>query len=58
MLVRGEDRYGHFDLIEPSGGERDTAALALHQEVSDRYRENYRLQVGRHEKRFAGVGAG
>ena len=53
MLVRGEDRYGHFDLIEPSVGERDATALALHQEVSDRYRENYRIQVERHEARFA-----
>jgi hypothetical protein len=24
--------------------------------VSDRYRENYRIQVGRHEARFAGAG--
>lgn len=53
MLVRGEDRYGHFDLIEPSGGERDAEALARHQLVSDRYRENYRVQVGKHEGRFA-----
>jgi hypothetical protein len=53
MLVRGEDRYGHFDLIDPPGGERDAAALAAHQEVSDRYRENYRQQVERHEQRFA-----
>jgi non-heme Fe2+,alpha-ketoglutarate-dependent halogenase len=53
MLVRGEDRYGHFELIEPPGGERDAAALAAHQDVSDRYRENYRIQVGRHEQRFA-----
>jgi hypothetical protein len=52
MLVRGEDRYGHFDLIEPAGGERDATALAQHQEVSDRYRENYRIQVERHQQRF------
>jgi non-heme Fe2+,alpha-ketoglutarate-dependent halogenase len=55
MLVRGEDRYGHFDLIEPTGQERDAAALAAHLDVSDRYRENYRIQVGRHEQRFARV---
>jgi hypothetical protein len=58
MLVRGEDRYGNFDLIEPPGGERDAAALAAHQEVSDRYRENYRFQVERHEQRFAVGGVG
>lgn len=53
MLVRGEDRYGHFDLIEPPKAERDAAALAVHQRVSDRYRENYRYQVTRHEQAFA-----
>jgi len=53
MLVRGEDRYGHFDLIEPPQAERDAAALAVHQRVSDRYRENYRYQVTRHEQAFA-----
>jgi hypothetical protein len=55
MLVRGEDHYGHFDLIEPPTAERDTAALAVHQHVSDRYRENYREQVRRHERMFAGT---
>ncbi|MSP00908.1 MAG: hypothetical protein EXR07_07650 [Acetobacteraceae bacterium] len=55
MLVRGEDKYGHFDLIEPPSGERDAAALAVHQQVSDQYRENYRHQVIRHDERFAAV---
>jgi non-heme Fe2+,alpha-ketoglutarate-dependent halogenase len=53
MLVRGEDRYGHFDLIGPPSAERDPAALAVHQEVSDRYRANYNVQVKRHEQRDA-----
>lgn len=53
MLVRGEDKYGNFDLIDPPAAERDAAALATHQAVSDRYRENYRIQVVRHEERFA-----
>ncbi len=57
ILVRGEDRYGHFDLIEPSGGERDAEALRRHQIVSDRYRENYKIQVTKHEQRFAGTAA-
>ena len=56
MLVRGEDRYGHFDLIDPPAAERDPAALVVHQQVSDRYRENYREQVGRHEQMFATAG--
>ena len=52
MLVRGEDTYGHFDLIDPPAGERDAAALAVHQEVSDRYRANYNIQVKRHAEQF------
>ncbi len=55
MLVRGEDKYGNFDLIDPPTAERDAAALATHQAVSDRYRENYQIQVVRHEERFAAV---
>ena len=57
MLVRGEDTYGHFDLIDPPTAERDPAALAAHQRVSDRYRENYREQVRRHEQRYATASA-
>ncbi len=53
MLVRGEDTHGHFDLVEPPSAERDAAALAVHQRVSDRYRENYQIQVARHEQRYA-----
>src|SRR3954452_8191044 len=57
MLVRGEDTYGHFDLIEPPTAERAAAALALHERVSEHYRENYTIQVKRHEQRYAGAGA-
>ena len=53
MLVRGEDRYGNFDLIEPPAAERDAAALEVHRQVSERYRENYRYQVTQHERMFA-----
>jgi len=53
MLVRGEDTHGHFDLIDPPVAERDAAALAAHQSVSERYRENYKFQVARHEARFS-----
>ena len=45
----------HFDLIDPPAAERGAAALATHQAVSDRYRENYKIQVVRHEERFAAV---
>ena len=53
MLVRGEDKYGHFELIEPAATERDAASLAVHQRVSDQYRKNYDEQVLRHERNFA-----
>jgi hypothetical protein len=55
MLVRGEDRYGHFELIDPPSAECDVAALATHQEVSDRYRANYKVQVERHAAVSAAV---
>jgi hypothetical protein len=55
MLVRGEDRYGHFELVAPPRAERDADALAVHARVSERYRENYREQVTRHAARFEGV---
>jgi non-heme Fe2+,alpha-ketoglutarate-dependent halogenase len=53
MLVRGEDTYGHFDPVEPPAAERDAAALAVHQAVSESYRANYREQVERHARQFA-----
>jgi non-heme Fe2+,alpha-ketoglutarate-dependent halogenase len=52
MLVRGRDSYGHFDLIDPPAAERDAAALAVHQDLSDRYRANYDVQVRRHAEQF------
>jgi hypothetical protein len=53
MLVRGVDTYGHFELIDPPAAERDAAALATHQAVSDAYRANYNEQVKRHAAHFA-----
>ena len=53
MLVRGQDTHGNFDLYDPPAAECDAAALKTHQEVSDRYRENYRHQVTLHEQFFA-----
>jgi hypothetical protein len=50
MLVRGQDRFGHFDLFEPPTKEFDAAR---HGVVYDRYAENYRGQVARHEELFA-----
>jgi hypothetical protein len=57
MLVRGHDRHGNFELIDPPTAERDAAALAVHQQVSERYRDNYKIQVVRHDGRFADASA-
>jgi non-heme Fe2+,alpha-ketoglutarate-dependent halogenase len=50
MLARGTDKWGHFDLFEPPTAEFDTATHGL---VYERYAENYREQVKRHERLFA-----
>jgi non-haem Fe2+, alpha-ketoglutarate-dependent halogenase len=46
MLARGCDGFGHFDLFDPPVTEFDTAR---HSVVYERYAENYREQVKRHE---------
>ncbi len=48
MLVRGEDRYGHFDLIQPVTTELTAAAVAAHADAIGRYRANYLEQEARH----------
>ena len=53
MLVRGQDRYGHFDLIDPPKAELDEAGIATHQAVNQAYNDNYNLQVQRHEALYA-----
>lgn len=53
MLVRGEDRWGNFDLVEPPKGECSPAALALHDEIVARYGANYTEQIDRHREIFA-----
>ena len=50
MLARGTDRWGHFDLYDPPTIEFDTER---HDLVYNRYAENYREQVKRHEHAFA-----
>ena len=53
MLVRGQDRGGHFDLLPAPRAEFDPAALALHEQVYQRYRQNYAEQIEMHERQFA-----
>ena len=50
MLARGRDTHGHFELFEPPATEFDSARHGL---VYERYAENYREQVKRHEEQIA-----
>jgi len=50
MLARGRDAHGHFELFEPPATEFDSARHGL---VYERYAENYREQVKRHEEQIA-----
>jgi hypothetical protein len=54
-LVRGRDPDGHFELIPPPEGELHPAALARHELVYGRYRDNYEEQVMAHERQFAAL---
>ena len=56
MLVRGEDRYGHFDLVAPPAGENSPASLAFHEEIVGRYGRNYSEQIDLHAARFKEAG--
>ena len=49
LLVRGEDRYGNFDLIDPPRAELDEAGIATHAAVNQAYNDNYNIQVQRHD---------
>jgi phytanoyl-CoA dioxygenase PhyH len=52
-LVRGHDAGGNFDLIPPPEGELHPAAVARHELVYARYRDNYAEQITAHERAFA-----
>jgi len=53
MPVRGQDTGDHFDLLPAPQAEFDPAALALHEQVYQRYRRNYAEQIEAHDRRFA-----
>lgn len=52
-LVRGRDTGGNFDLIPPPEGELHPAAIARHELVYRRYRDNYAEQIAAHERDYA-----
>ena len=53
MLVRGEDKYGHFDLVEGATEDFAPEATVLHQKIFDRYVEAHKEQRARHEAPLA-----
>ncbi len=53
MLVRGRDKCGHFDPVEPPADELDPAGLALHEDIVTRYGINYDEQIAQLEREFA-----
>lgn len=48
MLVRGSDRHGHFELLDPPAGELDDHAVAAHEHAVSLYRAVYVEQEARH----------
>jgi non-heme Fe2+,alpha-ketoglutarate-dependent halogenase len=50
MLVRGEDRYGHFETVEPPLGELDSEAVATHARAMALYRDAYIEEEARHAR--------
>lgn len=53
LLVRGEDRYGHFDLLPSAPAECDPAAIERHQKAYTVYRQNYEDQASAHAQQFS-----
>lgn len=53
LLVRGQDKYHHFDHLVPPAGELTAESIANHAETYRRFRENYYEQERRHDAAFA-----
>ncbi len=48
MLVRGVDRYNHFERVEPPRAELDAQSVATHERATTLYRNSYLEQEARH----------
>lgn len=48
MLMRGEDNWGHFDLVNPPSSELGADAIAAHENAVAQYRETYLEQEALH----------
>lgn len=56
MLVRGEDRYGHFELLPGAAEPFDSAGVEVHERAYKRFRENYREQEEAHRAAYGTAG--
>ncbi|MBM3344759.1 MAG: phytanoyl-CoA dioxygenase family protein [Betaproteobacteria bacterium] len=52
-LVRGADRYGHFELVEPAQAELQTQDIATHKRAVGLYRDLYLQEEARHAATMA-----
>jgi hypothetical protein len=50
MLVRGTDRFGHFELVEPAKAELDPESVAIHDRACALYRDCYLEEESRHAR--------
>ena len=50
MLVRGADRYGHFERVEPAKAELDPEGVAVHDRAVALYRDCYLEAEARHAR--------
>jgi ectoine hydroxylase-related dioxygenase (phytanoyl-CoA dioxygenase family) len=48
MLVRGADRFGHFERVEPPKAELDPEGVAVHDRATALYRDCYLEEEARH----------
>ena len=56
MLVRGEDCFGHFVLMQPPADELDSEAVGVHERATTLYRQNYAAIQALHDGPAAGAG--
>ena len=52
VLVRGKDRYGHFDLLPLAKAELDAESVANQRHAMRVYHANYAAEEARHASRF------
>lgn len=50
MLVRGVDRYQHFEPVQPPKAELDAASVAAHERATTLYRTCYLEEEARHAR--------